>query len=221
MRGAALTLSEEVYSRLRNQILTGVLVPGAKLKSAEIKADFNVSLGVVREALTRLSEQQLVVAAPNQGFTVAELSERRLRELVQVRTEVEGFAVGLAVVQGNLDWEGDVIAAHHRLERTPLKLADGEPNPEWATAHAQFHAQLIAGCGNGLLSELCSSLFHSAELYRIWSDPLLNEYRDVAGEHRALMESVVARDAARATELLRAHIELTGENALRNFTSTV
>jgi DNA-binding GntR family transcriptional regulator len=216
MRGTALTLSDEVYQLLLGQILEGVFAPGAKLRSSELKDTFDVSLGVVREALTRLSEQRLVVASPNQGFAVATLSEKVLRELVQLRMEVEGFAVGLSVTEGDLAWESGVIAAHHRLERTPSKAASGTPNAEWANMHAHFHAQLVAGCDNEFLRQLCGSLFRSAEHYRIWSDPRLEGSRDVAGEHRELMMAAVARDSDRVTSLLRRHIRLTGEYALRN-----
>lgn len=216
MRGTALTLSDEVYQALRGQILEGALAPGAKLRSSELKVAFDVSLGVVREALTRLSEQRLVVASPNKGFSVAPLSEKVLRELVQLRMEVEGFAIGLSVTQGDLEWESGVIAAHHRLERTPPKVASGISNPEWANVHAHFHAQLVAGCSNEFLTQLCDSLFRSAEHYRVWSDPRLEGDRDVAGEHRELMLAAVARNSDRAVLLLREHIRLTGEYALKN-----
>ena len=217
MRGTALTLSEEVYQLLRSQILGGVIAPGAKLRSSELKETFNVSIGVVREALTRLSEQRLVLALPNQGFTVATLSEKTLGDLVQLRMEIEGFAVSLSVAHGDLDWESNVIAAHHSLERTAQKTSIGTSNPEWATVHAKFHEQLVAGCPNDLITQLCASLFRSAEHYRIWSDPRLEGNRDVAEEHRQMAAAAVARDGERASRLLREHIRLTGEYALKNF----
>ncbi len=215
MRGSAPTLGADVYERLRDQILAGELLPGSRLRPSELRVQMGVSVSVVREALTRLSEQQLVVSEPNLGFAVTNLTKKALDDIVQVRVEVEGFALGLAVANGDVSWESGVVSAEHTLARTPIAAADGSVSANWNSAHAAFHHQLLAGCGNDSLLHLCDSLFRSCELYRRWSDPLLNE-RDVAEEHRELARASVSRDADRAVRLLREHIERTRSLALKN-----
>lgn len=215
IRGSAPTLGADVYERLRDQILSGEIVPGSRLRPSELRVQLGVSVSVVREALTRLSEQQLVIAEPNLGFAVASLSRTALEDLIQVRIEVEGFAMSLAVLNGDLAWESAILSSQHTLERTPIAGGDGPVSPEWNAAHAEFHHQLLAGSGNSFLLGLCDSLFRSCELYRRWSDPLLSD-RNVVDEHKALAEAAVARDGEKATALLRAHILRTRDLALKN-----
>ena len=215
MRGSALTLSEDVFERLRDQILSGDVPPGSRLRPSELRVQFGVSVSVVREALTRLSEQQLVVAEPNLGFSVANLSRKTFDDLIQVRVEVEGFAMSLSVQNGDLAWESGVLSAQHTLERTPLPGVDGPVSAEWNLAHSIFHHQLLDGCENALLLQTCDSLFRSCELYRRWSNPLLTD-RNVADEHRALAESAVSRNTDAAVRLLRDHILLTRDLAFKN-----
>ncbi|HXA91175.1 MAG TPA: GntR family transcriptional regulator, partial [Mycobacterium sp.] len=69
-----MTRGAEVFDVLRAELLSGVLKPGVKLLMVELASRFSVSQSVVREALTRLAEQGLVVATPQRGFRVRELS---------------------------------------------------------------------------------------------------------------------------------------------------
>ncbi len=215
IRGNSRTLAADVYDQLRDRILSGRLRPGTRLRPSQLRTEFDVSVSVVREALTRLAEQQLVVSKLNLGFAVAPLSRKNLHDIVQCRTEIEGFAIRLSVTYGDLDWEAGVISAHHKLERTPLKGADGAINRDWNAAHSRFHAQLIAGCDNTQLLTICEGLFRSAELYRLWSDPALGN-RDAAAEHKGLAQAALDRDPERAAELLRLHVEKTRDLALEN-----
>ena len=215
IRGDARTLGADVYQQIREGILNGRITPGSRLRPSEMRTEYNVSVSVVREALTRLTEQQLVVAEANLGFSVAPLSRSHLMHIVEARTEVEGFTIRLSVEHGDLDWETGVIAAHHRLERTAVALPDGGINPEWHGPHAAFHAQLLAGCRNPVLLSICDSLFQSAQLYRAWSDPML-VHRDAAAEHKALAEAALGRRAEEASSLLKQHIERTRDLALEN-----
>jgi DNA-binding GntR family transcriptional regulator len=104
------------------------------------------------------------------------------------------------------------MAAHHVLERTPLRTAEDPDrlSDEWAAAHADFHRALLEGCDNRRLLDMALSLREEAELYRRWSVSLGGEPdRDLAGEHLALRDAAVARDPAEAGRLLADHIEHT------------
>src|SRR6476619_8661221 len=120
MSGSKATRTAQVYEALRTDILNTRIEPGSKLKIANLGTRFGVSLSVVREALTRLGEQGLVVANPQRGFSVIELSINDLDDLTSTRIQIESMAVRDAVAHGGLAWEGQVVAAHHRLERTEV-----------------------------------------------------------------------------------------------------
>src|SRR6185437_17043218 len=122
---APATRTEQVYDVLRSELLNGGLRPGQKLKMVELTERFGVSQSVIREALTRLTEQGLLVATPQRGFRVRDLSIEDIAELTETRVQVESLALRLAVDRGDLQWETGVLAAHHRLERTPVTRDDG------------------------------------------------------------------------------------------------
>jgi DNA-binding GntR family transcriptional regulator len=201
------TRTEQVYEILRSELLNGVLHPSQKLKMVELTERFGVSQSVIREALTRLTEQGLLVSTPQRGFRVQDLSVEDIAELTETRVQVESLALRLAVERGDLQWETGILAAHHRLERTPVTREDGTVSEDWAVQHRDFHQALLAGCSNRRLESVASSLRDSAELYRRWYWVLTDDHqRDLAREHRQLRELALARDAGRAIEVLAEHI---------------
>ncbi|MFC9439257.1 GntR family transcriptional regulator [Nocardia sp. NPDC057030] len=203
------TRTDGIHQALRADILGGRLVPGERLKFPDLADRYQVSVGATREVLTRLVAEGLVVAKPHQGFQVRPLSHRDLAELTQARAEIESLVLRLSVLEGDMRWEGDAVAAHHVLERAPYRdPADPDRlTDEWSQAHAAFHYALLAGCANQRLLDAARSLRQEAELYRQWSVSMGNEPgRDVAAEHRALLDAVLARDAGHAQQLLRDHI---------------
>ena len=200
-----------MYAELRADILGGRQRPGARLPFAELTARYGASMGVVREALNRLAAEGLVEAEPQFGFRVVPLSVADLKHLTDARVAIEALVLGQAVENGGVGWEGDVLAAHHRLERTPQR-ADDDPSrlsDDWTDAHAAYHHALLAGCPNPRLLGIAESLRDAAELYRQWSVPLAHARRDIAGEHRAILDAVLALDTDAATAALASHIQNT------------
>ncbi|WP_280405091.1 GntR family transcriptional regulator [Nocardia brasiliensis] len=203
------TRTDGIHQALRADILGGRLVPGERLKFPDLAERYQVSVGATREVLTRLVAEGLVVAKPHQGYQVRPLSHQDLAELTQARAEIESLVLRLSVAEGDMRWEADAVAAHHLLERAPYRdPADPDRlTDEWARAHAAFHHALLTGCSNRRLLDTAQSLRQEAELYRQWSVSLGDEPdRDVAAEHRALLDAALARDADHAQDLLRDHI---------------
>lgn len=215
------TRTSSVYETLRADLLAGRVEPGAKLRLAALGSRFEVSLSVVREALTRLSEQGLVVANPNRGFSVVSLSPEDLIDLTRTRIDIETLAVRRSVEQGSLEWETGLVAAHHHLAGTPITGPDATVNEAWVASHRQFHRALLAGCASTRLEAIATALRDSAELYRIWSRSIAHdEDRDIACEHRRLTELAIARDADATAEALAAHIQRTTDALLRYVAET-
>ena len=138
---AAITRTEQVYAQLRADILSGRVLPGTKLRFAELTERYDCSTSVVREGLTRLAEQGLVQSEPQHGFHVTPLSQDDLDDLTTARCEIEGLVLRMSIEHGDIAWESEVVAAHHALDRTPME-SDGDPvvmSEEWTLAHARFH----------------------------------------------------------------------------------
>jgi GntR family transcriptional regulator, carbon starvation induced regulator len=214
------TLGEVVYAALRTSILAGQLRPGQRLKVSDLAVEHGVSLNVVREALNRLTGEQLVRSEPKIGFAVTDLSMEGLSDLVHVRVAVEGTALRWAIEHGDMTWESHVVAAHYRLANTPE--TDGQHpalTNQWIQAHSEFHAEILSACASPRMREITRTLSDAAQIYRRWSLSLPRQDRDVAGEHADLVEAVIARDADRAVASLTAHIQRTRDTVLTTFTA--
>ena len=215
MAGEKSTRAGAVYAQIREEIFQGSLHPGQRLRVVELAQRFEVSQSVVREALTRLSEQGLVDAAPQQGFSVITLSLHGLNELTEARMDIEALILRRSVERGDLAWESTLVAAHHSLAGTPLLLPDGTLNGAWFTVHEEFHQALLLGCGNARLLEVAVELRDAANIYMRWSGTVGGDLgRDVAREHRELLGAALARDADTAADLIARHIDRTAD-ALR------
>jgi len=214
------TRTGEVYEALRADILNSRIEPGSKLKIADLSTRFGVSLSVVREALTRLGAQGLVVANPQRGFSVIELSMNDLDDLTNTRIQIESMAVRDAVAHGGVAWEGEVVAAHHRLERTEVYVDPDRVNPEWVEAHRAYHQALVAGGSSPRLQAIANALRDNAELYRMWSRTWAHDVdRDLAAEHRAIMTAAINADADAAAKALSEHIVRTSD-AIKAFAAS-
>jgi DNA-binding GntR family transcriptional regulator len=215
MSGRPATRTEQVYALLRADILAGRLTPGARLPFAELAERYGGSMSAIREGLQRLVEQGLVASEPQLGFRVVSLSAEDLLDLTVARSEIEGLALRHAIAHGDLAWETEIVAALYALERTPLEQVDvaqplSQPvSDDWIAAHRRFHQALIAACPNHRLRAVASTLRDAAELYRHWSKRAETDTRDRDGEHRRIVDAVLARDADLATRLLDEHLRTT------------
>lgn len=215
------TRTEQVYRQLRADILGGRIEPGAPLPFARLKAGYSASMGVLREALARLSAEGLTVNQPQLGFRVISLSLADLADLTETRCLIEGQVLRDSVCHGDLEWETRVLSAHHRMERT-AKFAGGEGTvvtAAWAEAHQAFHVALLSGALSLRMQAIATNLRAAAEVYRQWSIPFEVVRRDVAAEHRAILDLSLARKAdAAAAELIR-HLSATRDLILNGMQS--
>ena len=212
-RAASPSLTQRTYGCLRADILGGRFAPGQRLRPSELAASNGVSLNVVREALNRLAGERLVRASPQQGFAVVATTREDLADLTDVRALVETAALRRSIERGDLTWESELVAAHHRLVNTPMTAPERPDllSDDWARVHGAFHAATMSGCDSPRLIEMAEGLGECAALYRHWSHRYDGGRRDVAGEHRAIFEATVARDADLACRLHLDHIRRTAD----------
>ena len=210
--------TRQVFERLRPDIIAGKLLPGAKLNIAALAESLAVSAGAVREGLAMLEAESLVVSEPARGYRVSPVSIVELQDLVNARIEIEKLCLAEAIRHGGLHWEGVVVAAFHRLSRLSER-DDAEPNyvsPAWATAHGEFHRALISGCPNSWLRRLQETLYQQSERYRQLSAPLNRGERNVAAEHKAMLDAVLNHDICKAQDLMAQHLNATATLLLKS-----
>ena len=210
------SLTEACYWAFRADVLSCRLLPGQKIRINEVAAARDVSVGAVREALSRLSAEGLVVAEPQRGFTVAPVSREELMDLTSTRIDLEGACLTRAIEHGQVDWEVGIVAALHRLARIPERV-DGDPSvlsDDWASAHRAFHAALVSACDSPCRLRLRASLYDQSERYRRLSVPASARERDLQAEHEALMNAALARQPEEAIRLIDDHLWMTAARVL-------
>lgn len=205
------TKSHRAYSQIRSDILSCRHMPGTKLNIAALAGELEVSLGAVREALSMLQSEALVVSEPQRGYTVSPVSPKELNEITEARIAIETLCLRTSVERGDLAWESRLVASWHRLSRLSQteEGKDQHLSDVWARAHADFHAELVGACGNDWLLRIRAMLYEQSERYRRMSVPLQTEARDVPSEHKAIFEAVMDRDADRAAAALETHLRKT------------
>ena len=205
----AKTIADEVYIRLRRDIITGRLSAEERLRLEALKTAYDVGLSPLREALSRLASENLVTLVGQRGFSVAPVSLSELHDICRLRIMLETQALRDSIAHGTVDWEARVVAALHRVLNTRLPGGSDQAVDEWEMRHSDFHAVLIEACGSPWLLRLCRSMTLQYERYRrrVITGMTLSEelYAEVEKEHRTLSDAVIARDPDRAAELLSDH----------------
>jgi GntR family transcriptional regulator, carbon starvation induced regulator len=211
------TLASAIHTRLRQDILRGVFRPGEKLAIEALCARYGIGATPLREALNRLSAEELVIRADQRGFRVAPVSLADLEELTKTLCWIGSLGLREAIRNGDAAWEEQVVVAAHRLERVRREGAEGYSsfNPEWEALHRTYHLTLIAACGSRWLIDFYGMLMDRHTRYRYLAFADARVQRDAAAEHRAITDAVLARDADRAVAAAETHIRITAETVVR------
>lgn len=212
------TQAETACELIRSEILDGRLPPGAKLNIKALEERFELSLGAVREALSRLAAQGMVIAESQRGYRVSPVSKDELQDLTRARVEMECLCLGQAMRHGDVEWETRIVAAAHRMERLQSQTSDIEARStkHWNDAHGEFHEALVSACPNQWLLRMRHMLYEQSERYRRLSVPLSTDQRDVRHEHRQIMEAALARDPQKAFQAVEQHLLATAQIILRS-----
>ena len=203
------TLVESAYRALRRDIIEGRLAPGEKLRVEHLKDDYGVGAGTLREALSLLISDALVVSQGQRGFRVAPVSLEDFEDITQTRVMLECEALRQSILMGDDAWEANLVAAFHRLAKAEEKRIGSEAREEWEERNRIFHEVLIAACPSRWLKHFLSILYQQAERYRCMSLYLQPIPRDIHVEHEALLHAAINREAEKAAEILAEHIQMT------------
>ncbi|WP_273874916.1 GntR family transcriptional regulator [Serratia marcescens] len=211
------SLTQSTYSRLRTALLSCKLIPGSRVNTKELAEKLETNVGAIREALSRLTSENLVIAEPQKGFRVTPVSLKDLLDLTATRKLIEGQCLSESVMHGDVIWESEIISSFHTLVRYGAGSDEQLGSEEWNRRHNRFHDALTAACPNEWLLRIQRNLFEQNERYRMLSVNLTAGERDLNGEHKALMDAALEKDAARIRVLMSNHIQLTTDALMRLF----
>lgn len=198
------------YPLLKRDIIRGHFKPGEKLLMSGLKERYGLGVGPLREALSQLVAEHLVVAINQKGYRVAPMSLAELEDIYDARANLEAMLVTLAIQRGDDAWESEVLARAHTLAKVVEVKGPEDMLSLWDARHKAFHAAIAAGCGSMHLLQARAALFDQAERYRhlwlqqtVFSEQALQAKRQ---EHSELVEAILARDAVRASTFMREHL---------------
>lgn len=208
------SLTASVASALQRDLVSGLYAPGAKLPIVPLAKNYGVSPGAVREALSRLIAEGLVEFNEQRGFRAAPVSQRAAMDVTRTRILIDVHAIREAIRLGDVDWEAELLAVHHRLSNcqfretgNPAKVRD-----EWQRLHRVFHRTLISACGSDWLLRFHDLLFDQTCRYRSLVVAVeASGRRDVDAEHAEIVRAAVARDADAAAAALERHYLATAD----------
>ncbi len=214
--GTAETISDVVFRQLRQDIISGTLPPGAKIKLEQAKERYSIGISSLREILSRLATENLVVAEGQRGFEVSPASRQELLELADLRIVLETHAIELSFVAGNLEWEGRVVAAHHRVAAAERKLLEGDMSRtvDWVRCDWEFHQAIVSACNSSTLMATLSSVFDRFLRYHMLAESFRG--RPVVEDHKLLFDLSLKRDVAGAIAVVRRHVLSGVEHVLKS-----
>lgn len=213
------TLIERAYEELREDILTGRLAPREKLLIAHLKDRYQVGAGTLREALSRLISDAMVIAEGQRGFTVAPITIEELSDITSLRVNIETEALRTSINNGDQAWRDTLRETFETLStfEQPLNTANAK---SWEIANGKFHQALLSACGSPWTLRVIRQLTQHCERYRRYAIGL-SSGRDVHSEHELIYQSAMEGKDARAALALASHIRATPELIISTIQSGV
>ena len=209
------TIGESVYRRIRADIIFGVLRPEAKLRLERISESYGTSISTLRELLTRMCAEGLIVAEGQRGFEVAPVSAADFSQVAELRLLLENHALEQSFTSGDLDWEGRVVSAHYKLGVLEKRMLEGQRQDQelWKQCDWDFHHSLISACGSDVLLAAHAAAYDRYLRYQMIAVVFRGEI--AAREHQALLEAAIVRDWKQAQAIMVSHIRGCVEHALK------
>lgn len=198
-----LPLRDVVFNTLRRGILTGELKPGERLMEIHLANRLGVSRTPIREAIRKLELEGLVKMIPRRGAEVANITEKSLKDVLEVRQALEQLAIRLACVRIT---EEEKQLLKKRLQDCERVMRTGDTSAI-AKADVAFHDTIVVASGNDRLVQLVNNLSEQMYRYRFEYIKDVSKHSQIIREHSRMYEYIVHNQGEQATDVVRIHIE--------------
>ena len=198
-----LPLRDVVFKTLRQGILTGELKPGERLMEIQLANKLGVSRTPIREAIRKLELEGLVLMIPRRGAEVAEITEKSLRDVLEVRGALEELAVKLACQKITDAQIAELRAAEKEFE---MALRSGDVTM-YAEADVKFHDVIYHATDNQRLIQLLFNLREQMYRYRVEYLKREEAHGNLLVEHKRIIETIANRDMEAAVDAVCKHID--------------
>lgn len=198
-----LPLRDVVFNTLRRAILTGQLKPGERLMEVHLAGKLGVSRTPIREAIRKLELEGLVTMIPRRGAEVAQITEKSLNDVLEVRRALDMLSSELACERISEEETGMLKQASLNFEQA---VESGDAT-EIAAADVAFHDIIVKAAGNLRLLQLVNNLSEQMYRYRFVYIKEENERQNLIAEHKEILAGIIARDKNRARAAVKLHID--------------
>lgn len=198
-----LPLRDVVFNTLRQAILKGELKPGERLMEIALAERLGVSRTPIREAMRKLELEGLVVMIPRRGAQVANITEKDLNDVLEVRIALENMAIEKACENMPEDSMSKLWVAAKEFERT---TAEGNL-VKMAEADVAFHEIIYQASGNRRLIQVLNNLREQIYRYRVEYLKEEETRNLLVREHEEMTKAIRERDVKKAQEIAYEHVE--------------
>lgn len=207
-----LPLRDVVFNTLRHAILKGELEPGERLMEIALAQKLGVSRTPIREAIRKLELEGLVVMVPRKGAEVADITEKDLRDVLEVRTALEELSIELAMKNMNDDDYKQLTEANKLF----AKDSEGDDLIKITEADVAFHELIYMETGNKRLIQMINNLREQMYRYRLEYIKDKSTHARLVDEHNRIIDAMVKNDVAAAKAAIKLHVENQEENILKS-----
>ena len=198
-----LPLRDVVFNTLRQAILTGELKPGERLMEIHLANKLGVSRTPIREAIRKLELEGLVTMIPRRGAEVAQITEKSMNDVLEVRRAMDALCTELACERIS---EEEVQALKDASDNF-AEAAKSKDIRKCAQADVAFHDIILKATGNMRLVQLVNNLAEQMYRYRFEYLKDVSRYSSLTEEHRLIYESIKNRDKEAAIRAAELHID--------------
>ncbi len=191
-----------VYKKLRERIEQGFYSPAESLPEIELAAEYSVSRNTIKKALLMLEKDALVSIEPNKGAKVRNYSKTEILDFLELRAELEGFIVRIAVPHFT---EDEVLKLESLLTDMKRKRENGDLL-NYSALNQKFHALIYDVCPNKIATDLLIKLKSQMRKYN--AKTILVPGRDAQSlkEHQMILDAIRSKDAVAAEKSMRTHV---------------
>ena len=198
------TLVAWAHEHLLSMLVSMEIAPGTRIGIDAVARKLGISQTPIREALSRLEAEKLVIKVPNVGYHAsAQMTPSEVSDLYVLRQLIEPYAAARAAESMNDETLRQLSAMEEEMDR--IQAETGVAYARFAEADAMLHSLVATGSGNHLIAETIERLHMHLHIFRFLFNT--NAPQEAAQEHAEIIHALLARDPAEAETAMRVHLE--------------
>lgn len=198
-----LPLRDVVFNTLREAIIKGDLKPGERLMENQLADKLGVSRTPVREAIRKLELENLVVMIPRKGAEVAKITEKDIRDVLEVRAALESLAVELACEKISQEQIKQLLSVKEAFKEA-IKTKDVH---QIVSADIEFHQVILEATNNDKLMHILNNLKEHIYRFRVKYIYQMKDYTTISKEHEEMVNRIINKDIEGSKEVTYQHIK--------------